>query len=161
MTSNDGLQNRHEPFSPHPAHFTVMAVTGVRWVRFNLVGMMGFVLQTTMLFALVRWAGLAAAPAVTIAVLATVSHNFLWHEYFTWPDLPRESRLERWLSFHLSTGILSVVSNVAVTMMVARVTKLPLVVCNAIAVAIVSTANFWVSDRLIFRCAGNGLSSDT
>jgi putative flippase GtrA len=138
-----------------------MAVTGVRWVRFNLVGVMGFVLQSTMLFALVRWAGLGAAVAVTIAVLATVSHNFVWHEYFTWPDLPRESRLRRWLSFHLSTGILSVVSNVAVTMMVAKATKLPLVASNAIAVAIVSTANYWISDRLIFRCAGNGLSSDT
>lgn len=138
-----------------------MAVTGVRWVRFNVVGLMGFVLQTTMLFALVRWGGLGAAAAVAIAVLATVSHNFLWHEYFTWPDLPRESRLKRWLSFHLATGILSVVSNVAVTMLVARMTTLPLVACNAIAVAIVSTANFWVSDRLIFRCVGNSLSSDT
>jgi putative flippase GtrA len=139
----------------------MMAVTGVRWVRFNLVGIMGFVLQTTMLVALVRWTGLGAAGAVTLAVLAAVSHNFVWHEYFTWPDLPRESRLRRWLSFHLSTGILSVVSNVAVTEMVARATTLPLVACNVIAVAIVSTANFWVSDRLIFRCAGNGLSSDT
>lgn len=138
-----------------------MAVTGVRWVRFNLVGMMGFALQMTMLFALVRWAGLGAAGAVSIAVLAAVSHNFVWHEYFTWPELPRESWLKRWLSFHLSTGILSVVSNVAVTMMVAKVTTLPLVVCNAIAVAIVSTANFWVSDRLIFRCVGNGPSSAT
>jgi len=123
--------------------------------------MMGFALQMTMLFALVRWAGLGAAGAVSIAVLAAVSHNFVWHEYFTWPELPRESWLKRWLSFHLSTGILSVVSNVAVTMMVAKVTTLPLVVCNAIAVAIVSTANFWVSDRLIFRCVGNRPSSAT
>jgi len=138
-----------------------MSVNGVRWVRFNLVGIMGFVLQTTMLFALVRWAGLGAAGAVTIAVLAAVSHNFVWHEYFTWPNLPRESRFRRWLSFHLSTGMLSVVSNVAVTLMVAKATTLPLVACNAVAVAIVSTANFWVSDRLIFRCAGNGLSSRT
>jgi putative flippase GtrA len=138
-----------------------MAVTSVRWVRFNLVGMMGFALQTSMLFALVRWAGLGAAGAVTIAVLAAVSHNFVWHEHFTWPELPRASRLKRWLSFQLSTGILSVVGNVAVTMMVAEVTKLPLVVCNAIAVGIVSTMNFWVSDRVIFRCVGNGSSSAT
>jgi putative flippase GtrA len=128
-----------------------MAVTGVRWVRFNLVGVMGFVLQTTTLSVLVRWAGLGTAAAVTIAVLAAVSHNFLWHEYFTWPNLPRESRFRRWLSFHLSTGILSVVSNVIVTMMVTRMTGLPLVASNVIAVATVSLANYWVSDRLIFR----------
>src|SRR5262245_9138245 len=138
----------------------MMSGAGVRWVRFNLVGVMGFVLQTTMLFALVRWAGLGAAAAVTIAVLAAVSHNFVWHEYFTWPDLPRESRFKRWLSFHLSTGILSVVSNVVVTMMLAKLTMLPIVVCNASAVVMISLANFWVSDRVIFRCAGNGSSSD-
>jgi putative flippase GtrA len=169
FTSNDPRRNRqprtwgrlygyggrllaaHEPVSTRPAHSTAMGVTGVRWVRFNLVGIMGFVLQTTMLFALVRWPGLGAASAVTIAVLAAVSHNFVWHEYFTWPDRPRESRFRRWLSFHLSTGILSVVSNVVVTLMVARATNLPLVACNAIAAAIVATANFFVCDRLVFN----------
>jgi putative flippase GtrA len=43
------------------------------------------------------------------------------------------------------------VSNVVVTLMVARATNLPLVVCNAIAVAIVATANFFVCDRLVFN----------
>jgi len=128
-----------------------MGVTGIRWVRFNLVGIMGFVLQTTMLLVLVRWAGLGKATAVTMAVLAAVSHNFFWHEYFTWPNLPRESRFSRWLSFNLSTGMLSVVSNVIVTMTVTSATGLSLVVSNVIAVAIVSLANYWVSDRLIFN----------
>ena len=122
-----------------------------RWIRFNLVGVMGFVLQTTLLSVLVRWAGLGTAAAVTLAVLAAVSHNFFWHEHFTWPDLPRETRFRRWLSFHLSTGLVSVISNVATTVIVAKVTGLPVVASNAIAVAIVSMVNFWVSDRLIFN----------
>ena len=139
-----------EPIPLYPAHSTVMGATGVRWLRFNLVGIMGFALQTTTLLVLVRWAGLGTAAAVTIAVLAAVSHNFFWHEYFTWPNLPRESRFNRWLSFNVSTGTLSVVSNVIVTMTVTRTTGLSLVVSNVIAVAIVSLANYWVSDRLIF-----------
>ena len=61
----------------------------MRWVRFNIVGMMGFALQTVTLSLLVRWAGLSTGLAVTVAVLVAVSHNFLWHEYFTWPGLPR------------------------------------------------------------------------
>ena len=112
---------------------------------------MGFVLQTTMLFAPVRWTGLATPAAVILAVLAAVSHNFFWHVHFTWPDRPRETRFRRWLSFHLSTGILSVVGNVVVTMVVASGTGLPLVASNAVAVALVAMANFWVSDRLIFN----------
>jgi putative flippase GtrA len=133
----------------------MMGVTGIRWVRFNLVGIMGFVLQATTLSVLVRWAGLGTAAAVTMAVLAAVSHNFFWHEYFTWPNLPRESRFSRWLSFNLSTGTLSVVSNVIVTMTVTSATGLSLVVSNVIAVAIVSLANYWVSDRLIFNAQGS------
>jgi len=128
-----------------------MGSPGVRWFRFNLVGVMGFVLQTATLSMLVRWAGLGTSAAVTVAVLAAVSHNFFWHEYFTWPGLPREARLKRWLSFHLSTGLISVVSNVGVTMAVMAVTGLSAVVANVLAVAIVSIANFWVNDRLVFR----------
>ena len=112
---------------------------------------MGFVLQTTLLSVLVRWAGLGTGVAVALAVLAAVSHNFIWHEYFTWPGLPREGRLKRWLSFHLSTGVLSVVANVAVTMIVMSVTGLPVVASNVIAIGLVSVANFWVSDQLVFR----------
>jgi putative flippase GtrA len=122
-----------------------------RWLRFNLVGVLGFVLQTAMLFVLVRWAKLEPALAVTVAVLATVSHNFFWHEHVTWRDRPREARFRRWLRFQCSNGILSVVSNVVVTTMVTRATGLPIVAANGIAVAIVSLANYWVSDRLIFN----------
>ena len=67
-----------------PAHRT-----RTRWIRFNLVGAMGFALQTLALWLLVTAAGLSAGVAITIAVLAAVSHNFVWHEHFTWPNLPR------------------------------------------------------------------------
>jgi putative flippase GtrA len=123
----------------------------MRWLRFNLVGAMGFALQTGVLYLLVRWAGVGTAFAVTVAVLAAVSHNFFWHEYFTWPGLPRDARLKRWLSFHLSTGVVSILSNVVVTMAVMAATGLPVVASNVVAVAIVSVANFWVNDRLVFR----------
>jgi dolichol-phosphate mannosyltransferase len=127
--------------------------TRIRWVRFNLVGVMGFALQTMTLWLLVRWAGASASVAITVAVLAAVSHNFVWHERFTWRDLPRERRFKRWLSFHLSTGTVSVLTNVGVTMIVMNVTGFPVVPANIIAVAIGSLVNFWVNDRLIFRPA--------
>jgi dolichol-phosphate mannosyltransferase len=122
-----------------------------RWIRFNLVGIMGFLVQTTILSMLVRVAGMRTSAAVVVAVLAAVSHNFFWHERFTWPGLPKESRLKRWISFHLSTGIVSIVSNVGMTMAVMSLTGLPVVASNVIAVAIVSVANFWVNDRVVFR----------
>lgn len=122
-----------------------------RWIRFNLVGAMGFLLQTLALWLLVRGAGLTAGVAITIAVLAAVSHNFVWHERFTWPNLPREQRFERWLAFHVSTGLVSLLANLGITMIVMTATGLSVVPSNIIAVAFASFANFWINDRLVFR----------
>jgi putative flippase GtrA len=122
-------------------------------MRFNLVGVMGFVLQTATLWLLVRWAGVSAGVALTLAVMAAVSHNFVWHEHFTWADRPREQRFRRWLSFHVSTGVISVLTNLGVTILVMTATGLPVVPANVIAVVIASVANFWINDRLIFRPA--------
>jgi putative flippase GtrA len=130
-----------------PAHRT-----RTRWIRFNLVGAMGFALQTLALWLLVTAAGLSAGVAITIAVLAAVSHNFVWHEHFTWPK-PREKRFNRWLAFHVSTGVVSVLTNLGITMIVMTATGLAVVPANIIAVALASFANFWINDRLIFRSA--------
>lgn len=124
-----------------------------RWIRFNLVGAMGFSLQTLALWLLVRGAGLSAGVAITIAVLAAVSHNFAWHERFTWPNLPREKRFDRWLAFHVSTGLVSLLTNLGITMIVMTATGLSVVPANIVAVVIASFANFWINDRLIFRAA--------
>jgi putative flippase GtrA len=88
---------------------------------------------------------------VALSVLAAVSHNFLWHERVTWPELPREGRLRRWAAFHASTGVVSVAANVGVTVPVAALTGLPVVTANLVAVLVASFANFLVSDRMVFR----------
>jgi putative flippase GtrA len=123
----------------------------LRWIRFNLVGVMGFILQATTLWALVHWSGLPASVSVAIAVVVAVTHNFLWHERFTWSDRPRHDRARRWLSFNASTGIISVVSNVCVTAAIMTFTGLPVLPSNVIAVIAASVLNFVISDRLVFR----------
>ncbi len=127
--------------------------TRVRWVRFNLVGVMGFAIQTLTLWLLVRWSGISSGVGITLAVLAAVSHNFAWHEVVTWPNLPQDQRFKRWLYFHISTGAISVLTNLGLTMIVMTATDLSVVPANVIAVIAASTANFWINDRLIFRPA--------
>jgi putative flippase GtrA len=122
----------------------------MRWVRFNVVGLAGFVLQLVTLSLLVRCAGVTTSVAVTVAVLVAVSHNFLWHEHVTWPNQPRDGRLRRWLTFHVSTGALSVITNVGVTTLVMTLTGLPVIAANVVAVAMASIVNFLISDRLVF-----------
>jgi putative flippase GtrA len=122
-----------------------------RWIRFNLIGVMGFALQTATLWTLVHWSGLPSSVSVAIAVLVAVSHNFLWHERFTWRDRPRTERARRWLSFNISTGVISLITNVGVTMVVMTLTGLPVVASNIIAVVSASLLNFLIADRLVFR----------
>jgi putative flippase GtrA len=122
-----------------------------RWLRFNVVGVAGFAVQMLTLAAVDRLFAAPVGVAVTLAVLAAVSHNFLWHERVTWPGQPRQGRWRRWLSFNVTTGVISVVTNVIVTTSVATITGAPLLVSNSIAVAAASLLNFWVSDRVVFN----------
>lgn len=124
---------------------------GARWVRFNAVGCVGFVLQLSVLWILGQVTSLSPSMAVAAAVLITVTHNFLWHERVTWPNQPSAGRARRYLTFHLSTGVFSVVANVCITGAIARLTGMPLVPANAVAVGVASVAGFFVGDRLVFR----------
>jgi len=123
--------------------------TPARWLRFNLVGIAGFVLQMLTLAVMARWT--TPAIAVVVAVLVAVSHNFLWHEQVTWPGLPRDGRLRRWFSFHLTNGAVSLATNVVVTTVVMKGLGMPLLAANAVAVGIASLANFLLSDRFVFK----------
>ena len=125
-----------------------------RWLRFNLVGLAGFAVQMLTLAVLTHGLGVRAGIAVPVAVLIVVSHNFLWHERVTWTGGHLgKGRLRRWLAFNLSTGVISVVANMAVTPLLMAVIEVPLLVANAIAVVTASMVNFLMSDRLIFGSA--------
>ena len=103
------------------------------------------------LAALIRWTWLTPPVAISAAVLVTVTHNFLWHERVTWRNQSSDGRLGRWVKFQLSTGVISVITNVGLTAVVARLTGLSVVSANVVAVATASIATFLVSDRLVFR----------
>ena len=90
------------------------------------------------------------AIAVTLAVVAAATHNFVWHERVTWPGQPTTRRWQRWMAFLGTTGLISIATNVAVTTGVSAL-GVPVLVANALAVAVASTANFLVSDRLVFH----------
>lgn len=124
---------------------------GARWVRFNLVGLLGFGVQAGFLWAFVTVFAVPAPIAVALAVFATVSHNFAWHERFTWPGSSREGRWKRWLAFNATTGALSIAANVAITTLVVRATGLPIVAANLLTVALLSLANFAVCDLIFHR----------
>jgi putative flippase GtrA len=60
--------------------------TFVRWLRFNLVGAMGMVVQLTVLAVWNRLAPEHYLLASVVAVELALVHNFFWHRRYTWRE---------------------------------------------------------------------------
>jgi dolichol-phosphate mannosyltransferase len=123
----------------------------MRWLRFNVVGAIGFGVQLATLAVLLRWTPLPQPLAVALAVLVTVSHNFVWHERVTWRGQPPHDRWQRWFAFNLTNGAISLVTNVVVTGALVVATGISAVIANVVAVLAASLLNFVASDRIVFN----------
>jgi putative flippase GtrA len=126
---------------------------GLRWVKFNFVGALGFAVQLGAL-KLLLLTRMNYLPATALAVELAVLHNFVWHERFTWKDRPGggHERLMRLLRFHLGNGAFSILANLALMwLLVSRLHMTHLVLANAIAVAICSVLNFAIGEWFVFR----------
>lgn len=131
-----------------------LRITGRRWLRFNLVGAIGSVVQLAVLGILTGILKLDYLPATALAVEAAVLHNFLWHERFTWADRASLTRLQallRLLHFNLTTGAISILGNLLLMRMLVGQAHLPSLPANLISIAGCSLVNFLVSDTFVFR----------
>lgn len=124
-----------------------------RWGIFNLVGILGFVVQLAVLFVLKHFLGFPYLLATAFAVEITVLHNFVWHERVTWADITLPSRqgsLRRLIRFHLANGLISIAGNLALTWMLVEICRLPYLAANAVSVLVCSLLNFIAADQLVF-----------
>jgi dolichol-phosphate mannosyltransferase len=126
----------------------------IHFIRFNVVGVFGFALQSGALFVLTHSAYpvgylLATATAVELAVL----NNFVWHQRWTWRDRPSTSTgetLRRLAKFNLTNGAVSITGNlVFMSILVGRL-GLPITPANVASVAACSICNFFLADRIAF-----------
>ena len=53
----------------------------MRWIRFNVVGVMGALVQAGVLHLLTERADLDYLTATGLAVEAAILHNFVWHSF--------------------------------------------------------------------------------
>jgi dolichol-phosphate mannosyltransferase len=124
----------------------------LRWLRFNAVGAAGIAVQLAALWTLKSALGIPYLWATTLAVETAVLHNFYWHERWTWADRRGSwtQSLARLLRFNLTTGALSIVSNVVLMRLLAGWLGLHYLAANLIAIAITSVANFLMSEFFVF-----------
>jgi len=125
----------------------LQAVT--RWIRYNLVGMMGFAVQTLTLTFLLAWTGLPDLAALALA-WSSPSPQLLWHERVTWPDRPREDASS---ASHASSSRPAPVDplELGLTKIVMLLTGMPILASNVLAVASASFVQFLSNDRVVFK----------
>jgi putative flippase GtrA len=132
----------------------------VRFLRFNGVGVIGFVLQLGVLAVLLRL-GVHYLAATALAVELAVLHNFAWHERWTWRDRAADphgpstwlgaGRRNRLWRFHASNGLISLMGNLVLMRLLVGLLGLPAVPANLLSVLLCSVVNFTASDRFVFR----------
>lgn len=131
-----------------------MSPVALRWFKFNFVGAIGIVVQLGTFAALKGMLGAHYMIATALAVETAVLHNFVWHECFTWKDLPRgASRDVAWrlVKFHAGNGIVSILGNLAFMRILVGGLHLNPFFSNLLSIAACALLNFAISERLVFR----------
>ena len=123
----------------------------VRWLRFNLVGAAGMVVQLGALALLNRWVGGHYLCASAAALEVTLLHNFVWHLNYTWRDRRDIPALRvQLLRFHLSNGVVSMLGNLVLMRILVENLRLPVLIANSIAILCCSVVNFALGDLWAF-----------
>lgn len=128
--------------------------TGVRWMMFNGVGLLGALVQLAVLGLLVHVAHVGYLFATPVAVEAALLHNFAWHRRWTWRDRAAAAGgPSPWTAlgrFHAANGAVSLAGNVAVMALAAGALHLPPVAANVVAILVCSLVNYALGDRWVF-----------
>jgi putative flippase GtrA len=137
----------------------------IHWLKFNVVGVLGFVLQSFALYVLTHCAHpMSYLAATAVSVELAVLNNFIWHQRWTWSDRPSTNRretLRRLVKFNLTTGLVSLVGNLLLMSLLVGRLGLPLAPANLASVAACSFVSFFFADRIAFettaaeRCNAN------
>jgi putative flippase GtrA len=128
--------------------------TGWRWLKFNLVGGLGIVVQLTVVLGLHRGFHLNDLLATALAVEAAVVHNFLWHERYTWADRVQPSwrrSLARLLRFNLAAGGVSIAGNLGIVKWMVGRGHGNYLMANSVAILLCSGLNFLITEEWVFE----------
>ena len=126
----------------------------IRWARFNAVGLMGVMVQITVLTYLRGVWNLHYLPATALAVEMAVLHNFFWHERWTWSDRIATADTSvpgRLLRFNMTVGTISIVQNLFLMELLVAGLNLHYLPANLLAIASCSTLNYFSSNWLVFK----------
>jgi len=135
-----------------------------RWLRFNLVGLIGVAVQLSMVKLLLATNAIDYRVATLFAVEMAVLHNFCWHVRFTWRERRLSSAkvvLRRLTEFHLTNGLVSLAGTWTLMALLVGRARVPVIGANMVSIAACSMVNFLLAEVLVFRKTKSGRGSRT
>jgi putative flippase GtrA len=136
---------------------------GVRFLRFNVVAVLGIGVRLLVAWALVNGLGLHYLVGTTLAIEVSILHNFFWHLHWTWGPAgartdgrgpaPRNHVFFRCVAFHASNGLVTFLGAMVLMPMLVGTLGLHHLLANFIAICFTGLLNFFLGDRLVFRTA--------
>jgi len=143
-----------------PKTLVCLLLRMLRFIKFTLVGLTGFLVNLAVLYladsVLRAFAGSVLSKAVASAASfeASLTWNFILHEYWTFRDLnlPRnlKSIAYRWLKFHASS-LGSFIAQVACVTLLSGYLNTPLYASLTIGVILGVIVNYYLSRTLAWR----------
>lgn len=125
------------------------------WLKFNVVGVLGFALQIGALFVLTHNSHpISYLTATVLAVELAILNNFFWHQLWTWRDRPSATvneTLRRLAKFNITTGLVSIAGNLILMSILVGRLGVAIVLANLISVLACSLLNFILADRIAFK----------
>ncbi|MGA2285980.1 MAG: GtrA family protein [Dehalococcoidia bacterium] len=152
------------PTSPNEAVVLVRTLYGNRVMRFAAVGGSCGLVQLAVLHLLVAGFGAQELLANFIAFVISMELNFTLNQLFTWRDrwsseLTPQRFVVRVLMFNASASTTGIPLNQGIAALMSLfMWYLP---AAAIGICVAATANFFLSDRLVFRLWSSGGASAT
>jgi putative flippase GtrA len=125
---------------------------GIRFIRFNVVAVLGIGVRLLIAWALVSGLGLHYLVGTTLAIEASILHNFFWHLHWTW-GRSVDHVFFRCVAFHASNGLVTFLGAMVLMPMLVGSLGLHHLVANFIAICFTGLLNFYLGDRLVFRAA--------
>jgi putative flippase GtrA len=133
---------------------------GARFFRFNVVAVLGIGVRLLVAWVLVNGLGMHYLVGATLAIEASILHNFFWHLHWTWRGsaqsagggpFPRNQVFFRCVAFHAGNGLVSFLGAMILMPMLVGSLGLHHLVANFITVCLTGLLNYFLGDRLIFR----------
>ncbi len=127
--------------------------TLLRWVKFDMVGAMGWCLHLTLLAVLVHGLRMHYQWATLLSVEVALLHNFCWHLRWTWA---RRTALapRAWpgllLRFNLTSGAVSLAGNLVSMQIFSGLIGIEPVLSSLLSIVPCGLTNFLLCDRLVF-----------